>query len=100
MWETCRDFQKHLPPEANMDVDEALAQMRRGAIRGLEALVRTHQAHAIRAAYLITREVALAQDIVQTAFLRAYQRIHQLDPTRPFAPWFLTSVVHDAIKAV
>jgi len=38
--------------------------------------------------------------VVQTAFLRAYERIRQLDPSRPFAPWFLTSVLHDASKAV
>ena len=83
-----------------MDEREAIEHMRQGDIRGLEPLVRTHQVRAIRTAYLITREVALAQDVVQAAFLRAFERIDQLDPSRPFAPWFLTSVLHDAIKAV
>ena len=54
---------------------------------------------AIRAAYLIVRDRALAEDLVQTAFLRAYDRIGQFDPSRPFAPWFLRSVVNDAVKA-
>jgi hypothetical protein len=31
-----------------------------------------------------TDDVALAQDVVQAAFVRAYERIHQLDPARPF----------------
>jgi len=83
-----------------MDEREAIEHMRRRDIRGLELLVRTHQVHAIRAAYLVTRELALAQDVVQTSFLRAYERIDQLDPARPFAPWFLKSVLHEAIKAV
>src|SRR5262249_52595451 len=42
---------------------------------------------------------ALAEDIVQAAFLRAYERIAQFDPRRPFGPWFLRSVINDAIKA-
>lgn len=78
---------------------QAIEHLQRGDIRGLEALVRLHQVRAIRTAYLVTRERQLAQDIVQAAFLRAYERIGQLDPHRPFGPWFLTSVLHDAIKA-
>src|SRR5262249_27647734 len=79
---------------------EAIERMRQGDIRGLEVLVRAHQVRAIRTAYLVTRDVALAQDVVQTAFVRAYERIGQLDPARPFAPWFLTSVLHEAAKTI
>jgi len=82
-----------------MDERDAIEHLRRGDIRGLESLVRTHQVRAIRSAYLVTRDVALAQDIVQAAFARAYERIAQLDPDRPFAPWFVTSVVNAAIRA-
>jgi len=82
-----------------MDEQAAIIRMQAGDIGGLEPLVRRYQAQAISAAYLITRDPALAEDIVQGAFLRAYERIGQFDPTRSFAPWFLRSVVHDAIKA-
>jgi RNA polymerase sigma-70 factor (ECF subfamily) len=78
---------------------EAIDRLRRGDIVGLETLVRLHQTHALRTAYLVTRDLAVAEDIVQSAFLRAYERIHQLDPRRGFRAWFLTSVLHDAIKA-
>ena len=78
---------------------EAIEHLQRGDLRGLEVLVRLHQTRAIRTAYLVTRQRALAQDIVQSAFIRAYERIGQLDPRRPFGPWFCTSVLHDAIKA-
>jgi RNA polymerase sigma-70 factor (ECF subfamily) len=83
-----------------VDEHQAIERIRNRDIQGLELIVRTHQVRAIRAAYLITRDVALAQDIVQAAFLRAYERIDQLDPTRPFAPWFFTSVLNDATRAV
>jgi RNA polymerase sigma-70 factor (ECF subfamily) len=77
----------------------AIARMRGGDIGGLESLVRGHQAAAVRAAYLVTRDRALAEEVVQEAFLRAYERIDQFDVTRPFAPWFLRSVVNAAVRA-
>jgi RNA polymerase sigma-70 factor (ECF subfamily) len=82
-----------------MEEQEAIARLKRGDIGGLEALVRKYQVQAVRAAYLITRDRALAEDIVQAAFLRAYERIGQFDTGRSFGPWFLRSVINDAVKA-
>ena len=82
-----------------MEEQKAIARLKRGDIGGLEALVRKYQVQAVRTAYLITRDRALAEDIVQAAFLRVYERIGQFDTKRPFGPWFLRSVVNDAIKA-
>ena len=82
-----------------MDELQAIALLKQGDISGLAVLVSTYQLQAIRTAYLITRDHPLAEDIVQTAFLRAYQRISQFDSSRPFGPWLLRSVINDAIKA-
>lgn len=82
------------------DEKEAIARLKKGEISGLEILVRKYQLQAVRAAYLITRDRALAEDLVQSAFLRAYERIEQLEVERSFGPWFLRSVVNDALKAV
>lgn len=82
-----------------MDERQAIARLQRGDISGLELLVRLYQVRAVRAVYLIVRDRHLAEDIVQAAFVRAYERIHQFDSTRSFGPWFLRSVVNDAIKA-
>jgi len=82
-----------------MEEQQAIARLKQGDIHGLEVLVRKYQVPAVRSAYLITRDRALAEDIVQAAFLRAYERIDQFDASRPFGPWFLRSVVNDAIKA-
>ena len=82
-----------------MEEREAVERLKRGDIGGLETLVRQHQVRAVRTAYLITQDRALAEDIVQAAFLRAYERIGQFDAGRPFGPWFTRSVVNDAIKA-
>ncbi|HEC35684.1 MAG TPA: RNA polymerase sigma factor [Anaerolineae bacterium] len=82
-----------------MEEQEAIAQLKRGDIGGLEPLVRKYQVQAVRAAYLVTRDRALAEEIVQASFLRAYERIAQFDAGRPFGPWFLRSVTNDAVKA-
>jgi RNA polymerase sigma-70 factor (ECF subfamily) len=82
-----------------MEERQAIARLQAGDIGGLEVLVRRYQARAVRAAYLIVRDRALAEDLAQAAFLRAYERIGQFDADRPFGPWFLRGVVNDAIKA-
>jgi RNA polymerase sigma-70 factor (ECF subfamily) len=82
-----------------MEESNAIARLRRGDATGLEFLVRRYQVRAVRTAYLVTRDPDLAREIVQAAFLKAYERIDQFDPQRAFGPWFLTSVLHDAIKA-
>jgi RNA polymerase sigma-70 factor (ECF subfamily) len=83
-----------------MEEQQAVARLKRGDIGGLEALVRRYQVRAVRAAYLITHDRAMAEDIVQGAFVRAYERIEQFDTGRPFGPWFLRAVVNGAIKAM
>jgi RNA polymerase sigma-70 factor, ECF subfamily len=85
----------------NTESDErrAVAQLKRGKVSGLEILVRLYQVPALRAAFLVLCDRAQADDIVQAAFLRAYDRIHQFDESRPFGPWFLRSVLNDAVKA-
>jgi RNA polymerase sigma-70 factor (ECF subfamily) len=83
------------------DLEEQLAinRLKHGDLDGLETLVNCYQVKAVYAAYLIVRDMKLAEDIVQSAFLRAAQKIYQFDDRRPFAAWFLRSVVHAAIKA-
>ncbi len=82
-----------------MEESEAIARLQGGDISGLEPLVRAYQVRAVRAAFLICHDRALAEDLVQAAFVRAYERIGQFNAARPFGPWFLQSVVHDAMKA-
>ncbi|HET6261193.1 MAG TPA: RNA polymerase sigma factor [Chloroflexia bacterium] len=83
-----------------MEEREAVARLKRGDVSGLEALVRLYQVQALDASYLISRDYALAEDIVQASFLRAYERIHQFDGARPFGPWFLRSVVNSTLTTL
>ena len=82
-----------------MEEQQAIARLKQGDLSGLEALVRQYQALAVHTAYLIVTDRSLAEDIVQSAFLKAAKKIDQYDARRPFRPWFLRMVVNDSIKA-
>ena len=79
---------------------DAISRLKRGDISGLESLVLKHQAKALKTAYLITADRAIAEDLVQSAFIRVYERARQFDAKRNFEPWFLRIIVNDAVKAV
>ena len=77
-----------------MDEKQAIQRLKIGDIGGLEFLVTRHQVKAVRTAYLITRDAALAEDIVQDSFLQAYRSIGSFDRTHPFELWFMRNVVN------
>lgn len=82
-----------------MNERESISQLKEGDPQGLEILVKTYQHKAVRTAYLIVRNPALAEDVVEDAFIHAYQHIHQFDSQRPFGPWFYQIVVNIARRA-
>lgn len=81
-----------------MDEPRAIALLKRGDLRGLEILVQAYYFPAVRAAYLILQDRDQAEDIVQSAFLHASEKIDQLTSDR-FGPWFYRMVINAAIKA-
>jgi RNA polymerase sigma-70 factor (ECF subfamily) len=76
-----------------------IQRLKQGDIASLEMLVQTYQEKGIRTAYLITQDKALARDVVQATFIRIYKKIQKFDPSRPFEPYFLRTVVNAAIRA-
>jgi RNA polymerase sigma factor (sigma-70 family) len=68
----------------------------RGDATAYEELVRRYQTVAFRTAWLILTDPDDARDAVQTAFLKAWLAIRQVDASRPFQPWLLTIVANEA----
>jgi RNA polymerase sigma-70 factor (ECF subfamily) len=81
-----------------MEDQTAISRLKQGDLNGLEALVNRYQVRAVHAAYMILFDRGLSEEIVQTAFVKVAERIHQFDEQRPFAPWFFRIVVNDALK--
>lgn len=83
-----------------MDDLQAIRRLKNGDIGGLEILIARYQAKAFRTAYLVTHEVAIAEEVVQDAFIRFFERANQFDERRSFEPYFLRIVVHAALNEV
>lgn len=81
-----------------MEDQIAISRIKQGDLNGLETLVNRYQVQAVHAAYLILFDRLLAEDVVQSAFVKVANRIHQFEDGRPFGPWFSQIVVNDALK--
>jgi RNA polymerase sigma-70 factor (ECF subfamily) len=82
-----------------MDDTQAIQRLKNGDIGGLELLISRYQEKAVHTAYLITHDLAAAEDVVQETFVRVYQRIRYFDETKAFEPYFLRSVMNSALNA-
>src|SRR5881628_2890277 len=88
-----------LPSSDPAPADERalLEAAQRGSEAAVEELFRTHWQPTHRAAYLIVRDSAAAEDIAQEAFLAALRGLDRFDRRRPFGPWLHRIVVNRAI---
>ncbi|HWI07052.1 MAG TPA: RNA polymerase sigma factor [Solirubrobacteraceae bacterium] len=68
-----------------------------GSDEAVESLFARHWPDAYRAAYLIARDRAAAEDIAQEAFLAAVRALPRFDHRRPLRPWLHRIVVNRAI---
>lgn len=79
---------------------QAVSRLKGGDIGGLDFLVKQYQDKALHAAFIITHNQQLAEDVVQDTFVQIYQRIQSFDINRPFEPYLLRSVINTALSAV
>lgn len=68
-----------------------------GSDEAVETLFARHWPDAYRAAYLVARDRAAAEDIAQEAFLAAIRALPRFDRRRPLRPWLHRIVVNRAI---
>src|SRR3954451_11268899 len=62
-----------------------------GALPALEGLVRSYQADVWRFAYHLTRDRALADDVTQEAFIRAFRFLGSYRGDAKFTSWLFRS---------
>jgi RNA polymerase sigma-70 factor, ECF subfamily len=70
---------------------------RAGSEDAVAELFARHWPAAHRAAWLITRDAAGAEDVAQEAFVAAMRALDRFDRRRPFGPWLHRIVVNRAI---
>src|SRR5215471_7811147 len=74
----------------------AIRRCQQGDVEALGILATRYQAGALRLAFLLTGDQMLTEDIVQEAFLAAYQALPRFNLARPFIPWFYRIVTNAA----
>src|SRR4051795_7657261 len=95
MW-SLPDFAK-APQLAGAEERAVVEAAQTGSEAAVEELFRRHWPHTHRAAYLIVRDAAAAEDIAQEAFLSALGALDRFDRRRPLAPWLHRIAVNRAI---
>jgi RNA polymerase sigma-70 factor (ECF subfamily) len=81
------------------DDAELVRRVQNGDAAAFQSLVHRYLPRAFSAARRLMSNEADAEDLVQDAFLRALQRMDQVDARRGFGPWFfrvLANVAHNA----
>jgi RNA polymerase sigma-70 factor (ECF subfamily) len=76
--------------------DLLVERARHGDTAAYEELVVRYQDVAFRTAWLIMQQTQEAEDVTQTAFVKAYGALHRFRSGAPFRPWLLTIVANEA----
>jgi RNA polymerase sigma-70 factor (ECF subfamily) len=77
-----------------------LSRAREGDLGAFEDLVRQYQADLWRFAYHFTRDRALAEDVTQEAFLRAFRFLHGFRGDSKFTSWLFRITRNCAMDAI
>ena len=68
-----------------------------GDIAAFEELVRRYDRKLLRIAQQVTRSLEDAQDVVQEAFLKAYQKLNQFQQKSKFSTWLIRIVLNESL---
>lgn len=77
---------------------ELVLKLQKGDKSSFESLFDLYKAKAVRTAYLITNNRALADDIAQEAFILCYYKIAELKDPTSFKTWFFRILTRLAWK--
>lgn len=75
---------------------ELVEKVRNGNRAAFSGLVTRHQRLLLRLALRMTRDLEMAEDIVQEAFIKAYQNIHRFEGRASFRSWIYQITVNTA----
>jgi RNA polymerase sigma-70 factor, ECF subfamily len=77
---------------------EIVERVKAGDTALYEIIMRRYNQRLYRVARAILRDDAEAEDVMQDAYVRAYQNLHQFAGRAPFSAWLTSLAVHEAIR--
>jgi RNA polymerase sigma-70 factor (ECF subfamily) len=83
-----------------VDDTQLVAKARRGSADAARELVLRHWPTIWRVVYGMTGRAALAEDVAQDTFARAFGALHRFDADRPLGPWLRRIAVNRTIDVL
>lgn len=83
---------EHVPAD-----EELVEKVRAGESALFELLMRRHNQRLYRAARAILRDDAEAEDVMQDAYVRAYEHLAEFEGRARFSTWLTRIAVHEAL---
>jgi RNA polymerase sigma-70 factor, ECF subfamily len=80
--------------------EEIVDRVRAGEAALYEIIMRRYNQRLYRVARAILRNDSEAEDVMQDAYVRAYQHLHQFAHRAPFSTWLTRIAVHEALARV
>ena len=77
--------------------EEVVARVKAGDTALYEIVMRRYNQRLYRVARAILHDDAEAEDVMQAAYVRAYQYLHQFAGRSPFSAWLTRIAVHEAL---
>jgi RNA polymerase sigma-70 factor (ECF subfamily) len=77
---------------------EVVDRVRAGETALYEIIMRRYNQRLYRVTYAILRDEAEAEDVIQDAYVRAYQHLDQFAGYAPFSTWLTRIAVHEALR--
>lgn len=75
---------------------DLVAEVQNGSRAAFSALVRKHQRSLLRLSVKFTKDLATAEDVVQEAFMKAFERIKTFEGRSSFRSWLFQIAVNTA----
>lgn len=79
---------------------ELVERARRGEVSAYEQIVERYREPVFRAAYLVTRSSADAEEAAQDAFVKAYRALGRFRSGAPLRPWLMRIAVNESRNRV
>lgn len=77
--------------------EEIVGRVREGETALYEIIVRRYNQRLYRVARAILRDDSEAEDVMQDAYVRAFQHLDQFEGRAPFSTWLTRIAVHEAL---
>ena len=89
-----------MAPPAPLTDEEIVLRVRAGEVALFELLMRRHNPRVYRAARAILHDAGEAEDVMQDAYVRAYEHLGEFEGRARFSTWLTRIAVNEALSRV